>query len=44
MRAFGPPILVLTHPGCMAIIKIPVSFKSTERLFMAIFKAVLEQR
>ena len=41
IKALGPPMRVLTHPGCMAMIRIPVSLRSTERLFIAIFNPLL---
>ena len=41
IKALGPPMRVLTHPGCIAMIRIPVSLRSTERLFIAIFNPLL---
>ncbi len=41
MSPLGPPMSVLTQPGCMHITRMPFSFSSTERFFMAMFRATL---
>merc|ERR1719354_779132 len=40
--ALGPPMSVCTHPGCIAITRIPLSLRSIDMLFMHWFRAVFE--
>merc|ERR1719244_2306710 len=40
--ALGPPISVLTQPGCIAIVSTPSLESSMDRFFMAMLRALLE--
>ncbi len=41
IKPFGPPISVLTHPGCNKTAVIPVDSRSIAKLFTTIFIAAL---